>query len=45
MVCEVEGWDKKEYITELKTLINGINTKPKKETVKIQNDLFSCVNT
>lgn len=25
IVCEIEGWDKKEYIKELKTLINGIN--------------------
>jgi hypothetical protein len=45
MVCEVEGWDKKEYINELKKLINGINTKPKKEMFQIQNDLFSCINT
>ena len=26
MVCEVEGWDKKEYINEIKKLLNGINT-------------------
>lgn len=45
MVCEVEGWDKKEYISELKKLLNGINIKAKKETVKNQNDLFSCSNT
>jgi len=25
MVCEIEGWDKLEYINELKSLINGIN--------------------
>ena len=24
MVCEIEGWDKLEYIKELKKLINGI---------------------
>ncbi len=24
MVCEIEGWDKKEYIDELKNLINSI---------------------
>lgn len=45
MVCEIEGWDKKEYINELKKLLNEINIKPKKEMVKIQNDLFSCINT
>lgn len=44
MVCEVEGWDKKQYINELKKLLNGINTKPKKSTSKSQNDLFSCIN-
>lgn len=26
MVCKIEGWDKKEYINELKELINGIKT-------------------
>ena len=26
MVCEIEGWDKKEYINELKKLINSIDT-------------------
>ena len=26
MVCEIEGWDKTEYINELKELINGIKT-------------------
>ena len=25
-VCEIEGWDKLEYITELKKLINSIET-------------------
>ena len=25
MVCELEGWDKKEYIKEIKKLVNGIN--------------------
>lgn len=24
MVCEIEGWSKKEYISELKRLINGL---------------------
>lgn len=45
VVCEIEGWDKKQYINELKKLLNGINTKHKKETIKIQNDLFSCINS
>ena len=27
MICEIEMWCKKEYIEELKKLINGINTK------------------
>ena len=26
MVCEIEGWDKLEYLVELKNLINGIKT-------------------
>ena len=25
MVCEIEKWDKKEYINELKQLLNSIN--------------------
>ena len=30
MICELEGWDKKEYIKEIKSLINGINLSSKK---------------
>jgi hypothetical protein len=45
MVCEVEGWDKKEYMNEIKKLLNGINTKSKKGTDISQNDLLSCINT
>lgn len=30
MVCELEGWNKKEYIKELKILIDGINIQNKK---------------
>lgn len=30
MVCEIEGWDKKEYINELKKFINSIDTSNKK---------------
>ena len=44
MVCEVEGWDKKEYINELKKLLNGINTLNKKKVnAKSYPDLFSSV--
>ena len=44
MVCEVEGWDKKEYINEIKKLLNGINTSNKKKVnVKSPPDLFSSV--
>lgn len=25
MVCKLEGWSKKEYINELKSMLNGIN--------------------
>ena len=30
MVCEIEGWDKTEYIKELQELLNGIYVKKKK---------------
>ena len=44
MVCEIEGWDKKEYINELKKLLNGINTLNKKKVnAKSYPDLFSSV--
>lgn len=44
MVCEIEGWDKKEYINEIKKLINGIDTSNKKKiNVKNLPDLFSGV--
>lgn len=44
MVCEIEGWDKKEYINEIKKLINSIDTSNKKK-INIKNlpDLFSGV--
>lgn len=33
MVCEVEGWDKRAYINELRRLLNSIDTsKPKPKT-------------
>lgn len=42
MVCEIEGWNKKEYINELKKLINSINTSTKKHVKSLPN-LFSDV--
>ena len=44
MVCEIEGWDKKEYINELKKMLNGIDTSNKKKVNdKSLPDLFSSV--
>ena len=44
MVCEIENWDKKEYINELKKMLNGIDTSNKKKVnVKNLPDLFSSV--
>lgn len=34
MVCEIEGWSKREYILELKRLINSIKTTGKKQTAE-----------
>ena len=31
IVCEIEGWDKTEYIKELQKLLNGIDVKKKKK--------------
>ena len=31
MVCEIEGWDKTEYIKELQKLLNGIDVKKNKK--------------
>ena len=44
MVCEIEKWDKKEYINEIKKMLNSIDTSNKKK-VAAQNlpDLFSSV--
>ena len=42
MVCEIEGWDKKEYINEFKKLINSIDTSNKKNVKSLPN-LFSDV--
>ena len=44
MVCEIENWDKKEYINELKKMLNGIDTSNKKKaTTQNLPDLFSVV--
>lgn len=40
MVCEIEGWDKKEYIREIKKLINSIDITNRNKTTK-KIDLFS----
>jgi hypothetical protein len=44
MVCEIEKWDKKEYINEIKKMLNSIDTSNKTK-VATQNlpDLFSSV--
>lgn len=42
MVCEIEGWNKKEYVNELKKLINSIDTSGKKNVISLPN-LFSEV--
>ena len=34
MVCEIEGWDKKEYIKELKKLINTIELSDNKKEIQ-----------
>jgi hypothetical protein len=41
MVCEIEGWNKKDYINELKKLLSGIDTSNKKKAPTSQKDLFS----
>jgi hypothetical protein len=44
MVCEIEGWDKKEYINEIKKLLNSIDTSNKKKvSTSSLPDLFSTV--
>ena len=40
MVCEIEEWDKKEYIKELKNLLNSIDTSRKKKSDTEQISLF-----
>ena len=39
IVCEIEGWDKKEYIKELKKLINSIDLSDNKKEIE-QPTLF-----
>lgn len=42
MVCEIEKWDKRKYINELKKLLNGIDTSNKnKANIQITRNLFS----
>lgn len=44
MVCEIEKWDKKEYINEIKKLLNSIDTSNKKKVITTTlPDLFSSV--
>jgi len=44
MVCEIEGWDKKEYIKEIRNLINSIDLSTKKQKQKsIMSDLFGSL--
>lgn len=31
MVCEIEGWDKKEYIKELRKMLNSIDLSSNKK--------------
>lgn len=39
-VCEIEGWDKKEYIKEIRKLINGFDLSNKNNKNQIQGSLF-----
>lgn len=44
MVCEIEGWDKTEYIKELQKLLNGIDVKKKKNSNDFkQQSLFDAL--
>jgi hypothetical protein len=44
MVCEIEKWDKKDYINEIKKLLNSIDTSNKKKvSTSSLPDLFSAV--
>ena len=48
MVCEVEGWDKKEYLKELQVLLNSIDVSVKKKSnnnnkSKAQLDIFDII--
>lgn len=39
-VCEIEGWDKKEYIKEIRKLINGFDLSNKNNKNQVQGSLF-----
>lgn len=44
MVCEIENWDKTEYIKELQKLLNGIDVKKKKKSNDFkQQSLFDAL--
>lgn len=38
MVCDIEGWDKMEYINELKTMLNTLGNIHKQKKNNKQND-------
>lgn len=40
MVCEIEGWDKKEYIKEIRKLINSFDLSKKSNKNQFQGSLF-----
>ena len=45
MVCEIEGWDKKEYIKELQKLLNSIDVRKKKKSNDLkQQSLFDALS-
>ena len=39
-VCEIEGWDKKEYIKEIRKLINSFDLSNKNNKNQVQGSLF-----
>ena len=44
IVCEIENWDKKEYINEIKKMLNSIDTSNKKsKTTQNIPDLFNSI--
>lgn len=44
-ICEIEGWDKREYINELKSLLNSIGGQPMiaiKDLTRLPTNCSSC---